>query len=59
MWYLVENYIQHINLIFLWKRILFHGNNKTIDEIKMGVDLGVGVFVVDNFYELDILDKFM
>lgn len=41
---------------FPMKKILFHGNNKTIDEIKMGVDLGVGVFVVDNFYELDILE---
>ena len=42
---------------FPMERILFHGNNKTIDEIKMGVDLGVGVFVVDNFYELDILEN--
>ncbi|KHS57166.1 MULTISPECIES: diaminopimelate decarboxylase [Terrisporobacter] len=42
---------------FPMKKILFHGNNKTIDEIKMGVDLGVGVFVVDNFYELDILES--
>lgn len=41
---------------FPMKKILFHGNNKTIDEIKIGVDLGVGVFVVDNFYELDILE---
>ena len=43
---------------FPMKKILFHGNNKTIEEIKMGVDLGVGVFVVDNFYELDILESF-
>ena len=42
---------------FPMDRILFHGNNKTFEEIKMGVDLGVGIFVVDNFYELDILEK--
>ena len=43
---------------FPMKKILFHGNNKTIDEIKMGIDLGIGVFVVDNFYELDLLESF-
>lgn len=41
---------------FPMERILFHGNNKTLDEIKMGVDLNIGIFVVDNFYELDILE---
>ena len=39
------------------ERVLFHGNNKTLDEIQMGVDFGVGIFVVDNFYELDMLEK--
>ena len=43
---------------FPMERILFHGNNKTIDEIEMGLKLGVGRFVVDNFYELDIIEKF-
>lgn len=33
-------------------RILFHGNNKSDGEIRMGVQAGVGRFVVDNFYEL-------
>lgn len=42
---------------FPMKKILFHGNNKTIDEIEMGIKLGVGIFVVDNFYELDLIDK--
>lgn len=41
---------------FPMENILFHGNNKTIDEIKMGIKLGVGRFVVDNFYELDIIE---
>ena len=42
---------------FPMENILFHGNNKTIDEIKMGIELGVGRFVVDNFYELDIIEE--
>ncbi|MGL5348791.1 MAG: diaminopimelate decarboxylase [Peptostreptococcaceae bacterium] len=41
---------------FPMEKILFHGNNKTIDEIRMGIDLGVGRFVVDNFYELDLIE---
>ncbi|HSQ88321.1 diaminopimelate decarboxylase family protein, partial [Romboutsia sp.] len=42
---------------FPMERILFHGNNKTIEEIEMGVNIGVGRFVVDNYYELDLLEK--
>lgn len=38
-------------------RVYFHGNNKTLDEIEMGIELGVGVFVVDNFYELDLINE--
>lgn len=38
-------------------RVYFHGNNKTLDEIEMGIDLGVGTFVVDNFYELDLINE--
>ncbi|MEG0134149.1 MAG: diaminopimelate decarboxylase [Clostridium sp.] len=38
-------------------RIYFHGNNKTIGEIEMGVSLGVGTFVVDNFYEMELISK--
>lgn len=40
------------------ENILFHGNNKTVEEVKLGIDLGVGRFVVDNFYELDLIEKF-
>ena len=42
---------------FPMENILFHGNNKTIDEIKMGIELGFGRFVVDYFYELDIIEE--
>ncbi|MDR1774309.1 MAG: diaminopimelate decarboxylase [Clostridioides sp.] len=42
---------------FPMKNILFHGNNKTFEEIEMGIEFGVGRFVVDNFYELDLIEK--
>lgn len=42
---------------FPMEKILFHGNNKTIDEIKMGINLGVGTFVVDNYYEIDKVNE--
>lgn len=38
-------------------RIHFHGNNKSVEEIKMGIRENIGAFVVDNFYELAILDE--
>jgi len=34
------------------EQILFHGNNKSIDELSMALDYGVGRIVVDNFLEL-------
>ena len=42
---------------FPMNRVLFHGNNKTLDEIEMGVKYGVGTFVVDNFYEIENLNE--
>ena len=42
---------------FPMEKILFHGNNKTVEEVQMGIDLGVGRFVVDNYYELDLLER--
>lgn len=38
-------------------KIHFHGNNKTPSEIKQGVDASIGRFVVDNFDELELLDR--
>lgn len=37
------------------EKIHFHGNNKSIEEMEMALDHNVGCFVVDNFYELNIL----
>jgi diaminopimelate decarboxylase len=33
--------------------LLFHGNNKSVAEIERGVQVGVGLFVVDSFEEID------
>jgi diaminopimelate decarboxylase len=39
------------------ERIHFHGNNKTIQELEMALDAGIGCFVVDNEYELELLHE--
>src|SRR5262245_32417836 len=36
-------------------RISLHGNNKSPEELRMGVGAGIGRIVVDNFHELDLL----
>ncbi|MDQ2731509.1 MAG: diaminopimelate decarboxylase [Armatimonadota bacterium] len=36
-------------------RILLHGNNKSVEELRMAVDAGVGRIVVDNLMELEVL----
>jgi diaminopimelate decarboxylase len=38
------------------ERLVFHGNNKSVDELRAAVDNGVGRIVVDSFDELDRLD---
>ena len=38
-------------------RIHFHGNNKSASEIRMALDAEIGCFVVDNFYELALLEQ--
>jgi len=37
--------------------IYFHGNNKTPEELKLALNWDTGRVVVDNFYELELLDK--
>ena len=37
--------------------IYFHGNNKTNEEIKYGIENKIGYFVCDNLDELDQIDK--
>lgn len=42
---------------FTPKNIHFHGNNKTPEEINMALDAGVGRIVLDNLYELQLLER--
>lgn len=37
-------------------KVHFHGNNKSPEEIRFALDVGIGRFVVDNFYELELLN---
>ena len=38
-------------------KIYFHGNNKTLEELDLALDVGVGRIVADNFYELELLNR--
>jgi len=42
---------------FPLEKVYYHGNNKTIEEVDMGVKLGVGRFVVDGFSEIHHINK--
>ena len=46
-----------INAGFDPKKIYFHGNNKSEEEITEGINVNIGRFVVDNVYELGLLNK--
>ena len=37
-------------------RCVFHGNNKSVGELTMAIEAGIGTIVVDSFDELDRLD---
>jgi diaminopimelate decarboxylase len=39
------------------EKIHLHGNNKSRAELKMALDHGVGCIVVDNFYEIELLEE--
>lgn len=42
---------------FPLSKVYFHGNNKTLEEIDMGIKNGVGRFVADNFYEIEKINE--
>jgi len=42
---------------FPLSKVYFHGNNKSAEELAMALDWGVGRIVVDNFHELEILNR--
>ncbi len=37
--------------------IFFHGNNKSHSEVYEAIDYGVGQFVADSFYEIDMINE--
>jgi diaminopimelate decarboxylase len=41
---------------FPMERVLFHGNNKSAQELREAVEAGVGRIVIDNFHDLELLD---
>jgi diaminopimelate decarboxylase len=45
------------SISFPMENIYFHGNNKTPDELRLALNLKIGRIIVDNFYELELLDK--
>ena len=45
-----------MDIDFPLDKVVFHGNNKTPDELEMAIKNGVGRIVVDSMAELDLLD---
>ncbi len=39
------------------KKVLFNGNNKTVEELSLAIETNVGHISVDNFLELTMLNK--
>lgn len=44
---------------FPMDKVSFHGNNKTQSELEMAVDNQVGVIMLDNFHEIDLLSQIL
>ena len=42
---------------FDMSKAVFHGNNKSAEEVNMALDTGVGRVVADNIYEIEMLDR--
>ncbi len=40
-------------------RLSFHGNNKSVDELRMALDHHLGTIIVDNFVELHLLQRLL
>ncbi len=41
------------------ERIHMHGNNKSRHELKMAIDHQIGCIVIDNFYEIQLLEELL
>lgn len=38
-------------------KVVFHGNNKSLEELTYAIENGVGIIVVDNLFELKMLNE--
>src|SRR5699024_9465553 len=41
------------------KKIHLHGNNKSEAELKMALQYGIGCIIIDNFYEIELLETLL
>ncbi|HEY4602553.1 MAG TPA: diaminopimelate decarboxylase [Cerasibacillus sp.] len=41
------------------EKIHLHGNNKSKSELEMAIKTGVGCIVIDNFYEIELLNELL
>lgn len=41
------------------EKIHMHGNNKSFQELQMAVDYEIGCIIIDNFYEIDVLERIL
>ncbi|MEJ6399745.1 diaminopimelate decarboxylase [Nicoliella lavandulae] len=69
MYQLVDSMNCHIDVVsagemsmalhagFPASKMTFHGNNKSLAELQMAVDNGIGVIALDNFHEIDLLEQ--
>jgi len=44
---------------FPTENIHLHGNNKSLAELKMALDYEIGCIVIDNFYEIELLNQLL
>ncbi len=40
-------------------KIHLHGNNKSLEELTMAIEHGIGCIVVDNFYEIELIERIL
>mgnify|MGYP001163263682 CR=1 FL=1 len=41
------------------EKIQFHGNNKSREELAMAIEYEVGTIIIDNFYEIQLLEQLL
>lgn len=44
---------------FPTEKIHLHGNNKSVNELSMAIDNNVGCIVIDNFYEIELIERLL